>query len=360
MTARTARVTFAGPVPPITGGIASHSACLVRAFGELGSSVDVVSWRSQYPKLLYKGSGIDPESRADPNVRFLLRWWDPTSWVRTGRIARRGDLLVMPWVTPVHAIPQRVITAAARGVPLSLLVHNAIPHERMPFDERLARFVMRRAAKIVVHAESVAATVHDLAPDVPVAVVPHPPQLPVAVTPLPPSPPLRLLCLGFVRPYKGFDIAVEAVRVLQARNVDVRLTVAGEVWGDRDEWQTRVADPDLRGAVTLIARYLPDDEVAQLLASHHVLVAPYRSATQSGVVSLAFAAGRPVVASDVGGLRESVTDEHNGRLVAPNNAGELADAIEQVAKDVASYANAAAATRWSWEDVARELLSPVR
>jgi glycosyltransferase involved in cell wall biosynthesis len=352
----TLRVTFAGPVPPITGGIASHSACTIEAMRELGADVWVVSWAAQYPKLLYKGSGIDTESETFPDAEFLMRWWDPTSWMTAGRRARDDDLLVMPWVTPVHAVPQRVISACSRGVPFSLLVHNAVPHERMPFDTTAARWVMRRAAHIVVHAEVVAEQVAALAPRVPLTVVPHPPQLPVSVTPLPADKTLRLLCLGFVREYKGFDLAVDAVHILRNRGVDVQLTIAGEVWGETHVWKHRAA----ADGINLIPRYVSDAEVLELLASHHMLVAPYRNATQSGSVALAFGAGRPVVASTVGGLSEAVTDGKNGRLVPARDVGALADAIEDVAENLEAYADAAAGTRWLWSDVAEALLQGVR
>ena len=346
------RVTFVGPVPPLPGGISQHSARVVEALRNCGADVTVVSWASQYPPVLYKGSKRDPDAQPFPGARFLLRWWDPTSWVRAGRIAKQSDLLVMPWVTPVHAVPQRTIAATA-GVPVSYLVHNAIPHERMPFDERLAHASMHRAAQIVVHAQAVAADVHLLAPGVPVAIVPHPPQLPIVAEPLPPRPPLRLLCLGLVRHYKGFDIAVEAVRTLRQRGVDVQLTIAGEMWDDHEEWERRVAAPDLEGAVTLVARYLADDEMGVRLAQHHMLIAPYRSATQSGVLSLAFAAHRPVVATDVGGLREAIDERGGGAVVPPEDAGALADAIIKVADDLDGASTRAGATSWTWDDVAR-------
>jgi glycosyltransferase involved in cell wall biosynthesis len=352
------RVTFAGPVRPMTGGIAQHSSCTVGALRDAGADVDVVSWAAQYPRVLYKGSGVDPTIEPFAGARFLLRWWSPVSWARAGRIAHRSDLLVMPWVTPVHAVPEWVIHAAA-GRPLSLLVHNALPHERMPFDTRLARLVMRRAAHITVHAQTVADAVHELAPAVRVSVVPMPPALQIAPTAVPPRPPLRLLCVGFVRPYKGFDIAVDAVRILRTRGMDVQCTIAGELWEDADEWRSRVADPALGGAVTLDARYIPDDDLAALLASHHIVLAPYRDATQSAVVPVVFAAGRPVVATNVGGLSESLTDGKNGKLVPPGSAEAIADAVQAVAGDLDGYAARAAETTTSWARVAQALLTPL-
>ncbi len=349
------RVTFVGPVPPHSGGIAQHSARLVEALRECGAEVTVLSWASQYPRALYKGSGRGLDAPAFPGARFLLRWWDPLSWVRAGRIAGRGDRLVMPWVTPVHAVPQRVVAGVAR-VPVSLLIHNVLPHERMPLDAVLVRDAMTRAARVVVHATTVAEAVRRIAPRVAATVVPCPPLLPIVPAPLPPRPPLRLLCLGLVRRYKGFDLAVEAVRILLARGEDVRLTIAGEMWDDAEEWRRLVGSPGLDGRVTLLARYQSDEEMGALLASHHVVLAPYRSASQSAVLPNAFAAHRPVVATDVGGLREAVEDRGGGVVVPPEDPARLADAVLELSLDLDGASARAGETRWTWEAVARALL----
>ena len=79
------------------------------------------------------------------------------------------------------------------------------------------------------------------------------------------------------------------------RGVDARLTIAGEVWEDAGAWTKRVNDPEVKDAVTFVDHYLPDAEVVQIVSEHHILLAPYRSATQSGVLPLALATGRPVV-----------------------------------------------------------------
>jgi glycosyltransferase involved in cell wall biosynthesis len=108
--------------------------------------------------------------------------------------------------------------------------------------------------------------------------------------------------------------------------------------------------------VELDLRYVPDEELTDLLARHHLVVLPYRSATQSGIVPLAHAAGRPVVATAVGGLVESVRDGVDGVLVPPDDAAALADGLERAAVDLAALAAGAAAVSTSWDDVATAVL----
>lgn len=351
------RVAFVGPVPPHRGGIAQHADRLIGALRSVGHDVTVVSWASQYPRRLYPGELTRVGRRDRAGVRYMLRWWDPLSWVRAGHWIRGSELVVVPWVTPFHAVSQMAVHLAARR-PLVVVAHNALPHERMPFDELLARLVFRRARRVVAHSETVAKAVRHLSSGVDVAVTPMPPLLPIVPSALPPRPPLRLLCLGFVREYKGFDIAVDAVAQLLARGCEVDLTIAGQIWHDEATWRERVAAPELRGRVHLDPRYIPDDEVGRLVAGHHVVLAPYRSATQSAVVPLAFAAGRPVVASRVGGLAEVVDDGGSGALVPPGDPTALADAVERLGQRLDAFAANAARRSPKWEDVVEAVVTP--
>src|SRR5690606_41288232 len=88
-------------------------------------------------------------------------------------------------------------------------------------------------------ARSVTDAVNELAGPIPVAPIPPPPNLPVQRTPLPPGPPWRLLFLGHLRPYKGLDVALGALRRLVDDGHDVRLHVAGNPWRPPEEWRER-------------------------------------------------------------------------------------------------------------------------
>ena len=99
-------------------------------------------------------------------------------------------------------------------------------------------------------------------------------------------------------------------------------------------------------------RYAADDEVNDLLAKHHAALLPYRSATQSGIAPIALAAGRPVVATAVGGLRDVIRDGQNGTLAEPGDAASLAEAIERCAADLPTLAAGTTSSASTWDDVA--------
>ncbi|HYI45278.1 MAG TPA: glycosyltransferase [Actinomycetota bacterium] len=346
-------IAYVGPVPPLTGGISQHGARLTEALTAMGHTVHVYSWASQYPRFLYAGPQTGPGARQS-GALFELRWWDPISWWRAGRRARSSDLLVFPWVTPATAPAYRAMMAAASPTPSVAVVHNLKPHESRPGDAALTRWILRRLRGALLHAATDAETLAGWVPDLRVAVVPHPPNLEIERTPAPAPPPYKLLFFGHVRAYKGLDIALEAVRILVERGAPIELTVAGHFWEPLDRWHERIETAGLRHLVDMRPGYVADAEVAALFGSHHVVVAPYRSASQSGIVPLARSAGRLVVATKVGGLAEGFTEGTDGELAPPDDPSAFADAIQRAVKRVGDEPSSPPTT--SWERVAEGIV----
>lgn len=352
------RITFIGPVPPIRSGISQHGNNLTRALAR-HHDVTVLSWQHQYPKLLFRRAQFDADVEPHPNARFVLRWWDPVSWWRAASTARQGDVVVLTWATPFHALTYRLVLARAGRARTVAIVHNALPHEPLPFQRALTRSILSRCDGYVVHATSVATDIDDLlGTQTRTVTTPHPPNVTVEQHPLPDvDGGVRLLFFGFIRPYKGLDVALDALALLRDRGVRHRLTVVGEPWDTTYSWADQVAERGLEDQVDLRLGYAADDEVSDLLAKHHAALLPYRSATQSGIAPIALAAGRPVIATTVGGLTDVIRDGENGTLAAPDDPVSLADAIQRCAADLPGMSAAASRERMTWDDVASAVIA---
>ncbi|HEX5365467.1 MAG TPA: glycosyltransferase family 4 protein [Acidimicrobiales bacterium] len=348
------RITVIGQVPPLRGGIAQHGGYLTGALAR-DHEVTVLSWSSHYPRALYRRAQIDVDAVPHPTARFLLRWWDPTSWWHAGRIARESDAVVLVWATPFYALSYRVVLALAGAVPTVVVAHNSLPHEPLPLQRWLTRGVFSRCDALITHASTVTRELDELLGGrVPITTIPMPAHLAVEPRPLPPVGPdgLHLLFFGFIRPYKGLDVALDALAALRRQGEHHHLTVVGEPWSADEPWARRVADRGLTDQVDLRLGYAADEEVSRLLADHHAVVLPYRSATQSGIAPVALAAGRPVIATRVGGIADVVHDGENGTLAAPGDPASLADAIRRCAADLPRLAASASTIATTWDDVA--------
>ncbi len=212
----------------------------------------VLSWQHQYPRLLFRRSQVDPTVERHPNARFMLRWWDPVSWWRAGRTGQESDLVVLVWTTPFHTLTYLVVLALTRRTRRVAIVHNALPHEPLPFQRTLTRVVLGQCDGLIAHATTVADELDELlGGKVDTVTVAHPSNIGVERKPLPPlDDGLRLLFLGFIRPYKGLDVALDALAELGQRGVRPKLTVVGEPWDPAEPWAERVADGGCRNRST--------------------------------------------------------------------------------------------------------------
>jgi glycosyltransferase involved in cell wall biosynthesis len=162
-----------------------------------------------------------------------------------------------------------------------------------------------------------------------------------------------LLFFGRLESYKGLDVLLEAFAQVRHLLPNWKLVIAGS--GDLPAWRTL----DDHSRIEFVNRFLTDEEVAGLMQRARLVVLPYTEATQSGVIVVAYAFGRPVIATNVGGLNEMVIDGKTGVLVPPDNAAALARAIHRLASDAPRLAemgrNALALSRlrWSWARIAR-------
>lgn len=206
----------------------------------------------------------------------------------------------------------------------SLTVHDPSLHpgDRAPSPAQrwLRRRLIRNASLIFVHGEAMR---HELvrleSPPSPIVAVPLGSET-GEFTPLPDQP--SLLFFGRISPYKGLDLLLDAMPRVWARLPDLRLTIAG-----RGELPRHQALGD--GRIEVAQGHVPDADVAELFARATCVVLPYRQASQSAVGSLALQHGRAVVATAVGALPELVT-QRVGRVVAPGDAVELANALVEV------------------------------
>jgi glycosyltransferase involved in cell wall biosynthesis len=225
-----------------------------------------------------------------------------------------------------------------------VICHNVLPHERRPGDVALIRALLSRVDTVLVHSAEQAAEAQQLVPDVPIVVARMPPHLPAAVPPAPAADhedlsaersavpasgqaTCNLLFFGIVRPYKGLDVLL---RALAQAPEHVTLTVAGEFWGGTGETEKLIAALGLQNRVTLRPGYLPADQIPALFEAADALVLPYREATASQNVVLAFSYGVPVIATTAGALAEAVRDGVDGLTCAPGDVDDLARALTAI------------------------------
>lgn len=363
------KIAIVGPTHPFKGGVAAHTTQTAHELQAAGHDVHLVSWERLYPNRLYPGEQAVGDGGPDlPPFEATtrpLRWDRPWSWWSTGRSLGGFDLVVIVVVVPVQVPALLTVVRAIRrsftpnGRPrprVIAIAHNVVPHETHPGGEWLMTRMLRRVDGVLVHSAEQArlaqglgvtsVTVAALAPHLPGGLpVPSGRERALARSESAASggaasegarsdgaasegaARVRVLALGMVRDYKGYDVLLEAARDVPG----VSVTVAGEQWGVAGERVRRLAaDPALAGRVRIRAGYVPGMEVPALLADHDVLALPYRHATASQNVFLAHAHGLPVLATTVGTFPGEVRDGIDGLLVPPDDVPALTSALTRL------------------------------
>ncbi len=173
-----------------------------------------------------------------------------------------------------------------------------------------------------------------------------------------------MLFFGQIAPYKGLDQLVAALPKAFAADPDLRLVIAGKVKnGAEDYWNkisAKLRSPAVAGRVQTRIAHIPDGEIEIFFKGADVLVIPYVHIFQSGVPFLAYSFGLPVIATDVGALREDILEGRTGLICRPRDPADLARAIgdyfsgdlflqlPKARTEIREYAN----DRHSWAKVA--------
>lgn len=142
-----------------------------------------------------------------------------------------------------------------------------------------------------------------------------------------------ILFFGRITPYKGLEYLITAFQQMLARADNYRLIIAGRPEkGCEGYWSTvreTIQQDVQRGRVLLRADFIPDDETEVYFKAADVFVLPYRNIYQSGVLFLGYSFGLPILAADVGSLKDDIVEGKTGFVFKPEDPVDLARAIER-------------------------------
>ena len=171
-----------------------------------------------------------------------------------------------------------------------------------------------------------------------------------------------ILFFGRIKPYKGLEYLIAAFREISVRYQDYRLIIVGRPFDCESYWKAireMISEDVERRRILLRADFIPDEETEVYFKAADVLVLPYRDIYQSGVLFLAHSFGLPVVAADVGSLKDEIVEGKTGFVFCPEDPRDLAKAIQRYfASDLYRELNSQrqeirdyATERHSWEVV---------
>lgn len=256
-----------------------------------------------------------------PSIRRLLRRVE----------ALDPDVVHVQWLARPE-LDVRWLRRLARSRPLVLTAHNAMPRRERAYPAW--REALTLAARVVVHSEQAVDRLVALGIDsAKIVRIPHPVFDAPGELEVQPPEGSTVLFFGLIRHYKGLDVLVSALPEIRRRVPEVRLVVAGDPLEPIAPVRDLARSLGVDDAIDWRLGFVPDAEVAPLVASAAVVALPYREIESSGVLALAFGHGRPAVVSDLGAVGDSVREFGAGRAVRPEDAHALAAACVELLTD---------------------------
>lgn len=269
--------------------------------------------------------------------------------IREVRGRRRTSVVNAHWIVPAGVVA--LLAGLVTGVPYVVTVHGADAYAlRGRFVGWLKRLVLRRATAVLPVSTDIARTLGvEEAPVLRMGV--DTTAIRSQIGPRAPQDGL-LVGIGRLADKKGFDVLLDAL----ARLPDARLEIVGD-GPDRGELEARADRLGIVGRVRFLGRQ-PRNGVLAALGRATVVVIPSKVGAGGDmegtpvVLCEAMAAGVPIVASDLGGLGECLTDGVTGMLVPPGDVDALADTLHRV---LAGQVDREALGRNAAEEAARSL-----
>jgi glycosyltransferase involved in cell wall biosynthesis len=360
------KISVIGPTYPYKGGISHFTTILVRHLRK-DNQVNFISWKRQYPAFLYPVELKDTQSKnpIKEEAKFILDFYNPLSWIKAFIEIRKdkSELLVLNWVSPIQAPIYFAITFLVKlfsRTKVLYVCHNVLPHEAKFLDKPFLKLAFSQADSCIVHSRDDGEILKSLVKGKKII------QGFLPIFDMFPKPAkfnkdefkkkfkLKkrvLLFFGYIRPYKGLKYLLQAMPKIINDFKDTSLLVVGEFWSkDKQSYLDLVKELGIYNNVAFQDKYVPNEELGKYFAVSDVVVLPYLSATQSAAVQTAYAFDKPVIATNVGGLKDVILDGKTGYFIHSKDFEDIFDKVEKFyEKEISTQQVSKYKDNWSWD-----------
>ncbi len=351
---------------------------LAKAFQDNGHTVTIYTFSLQYPGFLFPGTSQLSEEPAPQglNIKVVINSMNPFNWIKVGRTIKEEnpDLIVVRYWLPLMGPCLGTILRIAKKNKHSKVVciaDNVIPHEKRLGDTAFTKYFIKPVDAFITMSPKVLDDLKKFNTSKPAKFIPHPlydnfgekiskeearKQLKIN------NEKIIMLFFGFIRKYKGLDILLDAMKLLNDPVSGIRypvsLLVAGEFYNDRKAYDEQIKQLGLEDSLILRTSFIPNNEVKNYFCAADVVIQPYRNATQSGVTPLAYHFEVPMIVTNVGGLPAMVLNDKVGLIAEPTAASIAAKITEYFQKGEAHFLPylIEEKKKYSWDVMVDEIL----
>jgi glycosyltransferase involved in cell wall biosynthesis len=339
------KIIIIGPAFPYRGGNSLFVTFLYEVLSK-NYNVEVLNYKLLYPNLLFPGKtqfDLSNEVKKIDSLR-LVNSINPFNWYKVAKYINKAnpDLVIFDWWHPFFAFCHFTISSLLHKElknKIVFITENFISHEKNLFESTLTRIGLKNAKYFIALSKKVENDLKLISGKRKI----YRSELPVynhLIGDENQKNEIRkkfniqqnekvLLFFGYVRKYKGLDLLFESLKILSEtyQQENFKLVVAGEFYDDKNFYLNLLDTFNLKNKVLIFDEYIPNEKVKEFFIASDLVVLPYRSATQSGILNLSYGFNKPVVITDVGGLSEFVLPEITGIIAKEANPDSISKAI---------------------------------
>ena len=340
-----------GPGWPLRGGLSAFDEQLARTFNEKQLQARIETFSLQYPSFLFPGTSqyTNEPAPKDINIHAGINSINPFNWMKVGLQLKRDrpDLIIVRYWIPFLAPCLGMICRIAKSnkhTKVIAIVDNMVPHEKRMGDKMLTRYFAKSVDGFITMSNKVSEDVKQFSTK-PIVLSPHPifNHFGEAISKEAARKILNIgvdekiiLFFGYIRPYKGLDLLLNAMATNAIKHANIKLLIVGEFYEDAQPYHDLIKTLALEERLIIHLEFVPDNEVKNYVCAADFIIQPYKNATQSGVTPLAYYFEKPMLVTNVGALADSVPNGKVGEVVEPN-ADAIAKGIETLYNNGAAY-----------------------
>ena len=336
------KIAIITPFPPLRGGISKYSYNLYKDLSK-SNEVYVFNFTRQYPSFLFPGKSQYLDNKRinkSKNIFTVIDSINPFTWRKTADliIQKKIDKLIFrfwnPFFLPCYIYIIKYLKKKS-NIKIFSICDNAFSHESFYFQKFLMKKFINSTDGVITMSKNVESQISIISKHSNIRVFP----LPIikdfqkgAIAKLKKNSldkdKVIFLFFGLIREYKGIDILLNAIN--QIDNMKLKKTnflIVGESYININKYK-KILNEDRRKYVEWYNQFIPDKEVSSFFLKSDYIVLPYKKASQSGIIPMAYQFNKPVICSDVSGLKELI-NENTGFVFKNENVNELKEIIEE-------------------------------
>jgi glycosyltransferase involved in cell wall biosynthesis len=333
------KISIFSAFPPFRGGISQFSTKLSEIL-EKRHELVLITFKKQYPNWLFPGKSqydFNQKTFIKAQIHQIISTLSFPSYFKAITLIKKEKSKVFItnyWMTFFAPFMGFIARKLPKETIKIAIVHNLTPHEKRFFDKAFNSYFLKSYDGFVALSEFVYNDLKKYVDEKKIIHIPHPPynQFGDKLTRDEACQKLNidsskhtLLFFGIIRKYKGLDLLIQAFDQLDE---NYQLVIAGEVYGKDNEIIDLIKKNTNKKRILFHNQFIPDEEITTYFSVADYLVLPYRSGTQSGVSAIANHFDLPIMATNTGGLTESLNLE-NDLIIEQANVSSIFTSIIQ-------------------------------